>query len=216
MFIIKCPSCEFESKLVSPLFEEQHVSQQYLRMIVSDSKNDKKEKLTNYIPEQQRKNIFDHVSSCKKCSERIDDLRLSEISKEIKFNEKTYVFFVAKAKDIIKELDPSKNQVELNCIGVKSFLFEDEHYHVCEEDLFYHHHGELNGVMIERFCYNLEKEEFSIGMVSFVMSNGKIILEKIWLKSQQRIEKEKQFLSNLRSGKIRILFDLIQKLHNFV
>lgn len=214
VFIIKCPVCEHETKLVSSIFEETgHISNQYLRMIIVDSKFQNKEKLTDYMPEQQRRKLFQHLSSCHVCSDKIESMRLLEISKEIEFNENAYKFFITRAKDIIKELDPSK--VKSNG-RIKSFVYEDQKYDITEENLFCHHKELLNGVDIERLCYNLERNDFSIGMVSFVKSNGKIILEKIWLKSEQRIEKEKQFLTNLRSGKIRILLELIQRLHDFV
>jgi hypothetical protein len=215
VFIIKCPLCQYETRLISFLFENDHISSQYLRMIISDSKRIKKEKYTDYIPEKQRKMLFEHLSNCSVCSDRIESLRLSEISKEIEFNENTYTFFLSKAKDIIKELDPDKKQINVNG-SIKSFVFENETYEISEENLFYYRQETLDNVGLERLCYSLEKDNFSIGMVSFVKSNGKIILEKIWLKSEQRIEKEKRFLLNLRSGKIRILFELIQKLQNFV
>lgn len=215
IFTLKCPVCSQESKLESNLFDEHgHLSNQYLKIIVIDSKDNKKEKYLNYIPLFQRNKILNHLSSCSICSERTEELRLSEISYELDFNEKIYKFFIEKSKDVYKELDPTK--IQLDDSSIKSFTFEDETYEIKEEDLFYHNNQKLNNVDIERLCYNLEKDEFSVGMVSFVKSNGKIILEKIWLKSEQRIEKEKEFLQNIRSGKIRILFDLIQKLHAFL
>jgi len=197
IFIFKCPICEYETNLVSPLFESEHISNQYLRMIVSDSNNYKKEKHTDYIPELQRRKIFDHLSSCSFCSDKIEGLRLTEISREIEFNENTYRFFLKKAKNVEKQL-----------VEDKSFIFENIKYEIIEEDLFYKDE--------ERYCYNLEKDEFSVGMVSVIKIDDKLFLEKIWLKSEKRLEKEKQFLLRLRSGKVRILLDLIQKRHPFV
>ena len=213
-FIIKCPVCEHEIKLVSPLFDSGHLSNQYIRMIVLDSKFETKEKYTDYVPENQRKKIFDHISSCSVCSDKIESFRLSEISKEFEFNESTYKFFVEKAKEVVKELEPK--QIKINGSGIESFVFEDKHYNVSIDNLFCSHKEKINDVEIERLCYGLEKESFNIGMVSFVKSKGKIILEKIWLKSEERLKKEKQFLLNLKSGKIRILFELIKKLPSFV
>jgi uncharacterized protein YifE (UPF0438 family) len=215
IFVIKCPVCQTEKRLVSPLFEFDHISSQYLQMIILDSKG-KKEKYTNYIPEKQRKKLFDHISSCKICAEKIEEIRLSEISKELQFNEDIYKFFITKSKNVIEELDPKKNQIVLNG-RIKSFVFEGTNYTLSEDNLFYRKEESWGAnMLVERLCYTLEKDDFSIGMVSFAKSNKKVILEKIWLKSEQRIEKEKQFIANLRSGRIRILFELIQKLHDYV
>ena len=214
IFIIKCPVCEHELKLISSLFDSDHLSSQYIRMIVLDSKFEVKEKYTDYIPEKQRKKIFDHISSCSICSNKIESFRLTEISKEFEFNESTYKFFVEKAKDVVKELEPK--QIKINGTGIEGFTFEDKFYDVSLNNLFCRHEEKINDVKIERLCYGLEKDDFNIGMVSFVKSNKKVILEKIWLKSEERLKKEKQFLLNLKSGKIRILFELIKKLPSFV
>lgn len=217
VFIIKCPVCQNETRLVSALFDEsQHISSQYLRMIVCDSNSQKKEKYTDYIPQKQRQRIFQHLSSCSVCADKTESYRLSEIAKEIEFNENTYKYFVTKSKNVIKELDPEKKQIIVNGT-IKSFVFENETYEISEEILFYNNQETLdNTILIDRLCYTLDKDGFNIGMVSFVKSNEKIILEKIWLKSEQRIEKEKQFVLSLRSGKIRILFELIQKFQTYV
>ena len=56
-------------------------------MIICDSNSQKREKYTDYIPEKQKQRIFQHLSSCSICSDRIESYRLSEISKEMEFNE---------------------------------------------------------------------------------------------------------------------------------
>jgi hypothetical protein len=215
IFIIKCSTCSNQTKLESFLFDvDNHLSSQYIKMIFLDSKFETKEKYTNYIPEKQRKMIFDHVSSCSVCSNKIENLRLSELTKEFKFNESAYKFFIERSKDVIKEL--KQKQIKVNSSEIEGFIFEDKFYDVCSDNLFCRHEEEINNVKIERLGYSLEKENFNIGMVSFIKSNGKIILEKIWLKSEERLKKEKQFLLNLKSCKISILFELIKKLPSFV
>jgi hypothetical protein len=210
VFYIKCSVCNYITTLNSNLFEQGHVSQQYLGLIIYDSGSQKEEKFINYIPEIQRKKLFEHLENCDECKKKIESIRLDEVLKQIRFNEKTYNFFVAKAKNVIKQLDHDK--VKLKDGKITSFIFENEQFTLNQEDLFYQKKDVLNDIEINRLYYDIKKNNFHIGIVSFAISNDRIILEKIWLKSENLIEKEKEFLKNLRSGKFRILFDLITKL----
>jgi hypothetical protein len=205
VFYIKCSVCDGITILKSNLFEDGHIAQQYLGLIVSDS-GKHKEKYVDYIPEVQKQKLFDHLNICDFCKNKIEGVRLAEISKEIEFNEKAYDFFLSKAKDVI-------TQVDKEILKNKAFIFEKEEYALNPEELFYQKKELLNGIEIERLCYNLETDGIYVGMVSFVISNDRLILEKIWLKSENRIEKEKEFLKNIRSGKFRILFSIIKKLN---
>jgi hypothetical protein len=214
IFTIKCPQCSSESQIISPTFEAGHISIQYLAMIVTDSKEAKSEKYVNYLPIDVRNKIFEHLSKCKKCSDRVESLRLTEISNELKFSEKLYDYFVSKADDIIQELDPKKNQIKTNGSGVHWFVHNDNMYKVAQ--VFFRNSGLIEGIEFQRTCYNLESDNLTIGMVSFIESNNKIILEKIWFKSEERLELEKQFVSQLQNGKIKLVFDLLHRLHNFV
>lgn len=209
IFFIKCPLCEHEIRLISSLFEEEHINKQYLKMIVLDSFSNKKEKYVDYIPKKQRDILFEHLSSCYKCSQDIEGMRLTEVDREIEFNKATYKFFIDKSKDTMIELDTKDMTLEGSVL--KSFVFDNKVYEVCEDNLFFSNNEVLENVKVKRECYNLDNGELVIGMVSFVFSKNKVILEKIWLKTEQQIEKEKMFLSNMRRGKIRILFELFQK-----
>jgi hypothetical protein len=213
-FIIICPICETEKKLVSPLFESGHIARQYLSMIVLDSDSQNKEKTIDYMPKKQQDMIFEHLAKCDICSERIEETRLIKISKDIQINDSTYKFFISQADDVIEEL--SKDKVKMNCVGIKSFVYKNQEYQIDSKNLFCEYEEFLGDIKIKRRCYILENEECSIGMVSFVETNEKLILEKIWLKTQKHLEKERQFLDNLRSGKVRVLFDLVKKIHSFL
>jgi hypothetical protein len=81
----------------------------------------------------------------------------------------------------------------MNCIGPKSFVFEGTTYNLSKKDLFY----EKQENDCQLWCYFLEKEMFSIGMVSLKKIDQQMILEKIWLKSRERITKEKLFFEKL-------------------
>jgi len=213
-FIIKCPVCQTEKILISELFEHGHINKQYFAIIVSDSDSNNKEKLTDYIPQNLKQKIFDHLSSCQICSEKIEEFRLNKIFKKINLNEETYNFFIKCANDVIIELN--RENISFKNNNICSFKFENQTYTIDQNNIFYSCEKTLEGIKIEQKCYLLEKNSYNIGMVSFVFSNNKIILEKIWLKSEQRLEKEKTLLTNLKNGKIRILFELIDKLQDFI
>lgn len=205
IFYLKCPSCEYETKIKSFLFVSDHISKPYLAMIVVDSQVVKTEKIIDYIPKKQRQMIFDHLSSCKHCSEKIEEIRLNEISKEFQLNQDVYEFFLKQSKEVLKEIEYQKSD------NIK-FVYDKVSYEVNEANLF----CKNTEKKVEKICFYLEKESLNIGIVSFVRTHNKLFLEKIWLKSQKRLEKEKQFLSDLRIGKIRVLIDLVQKIDNFV
>jgi len=215
VFVLVCSFCEVKTEISSELFEDEHVSNQYLSMVVSDTNYSKtsNEKLLDYLPELQKQKILQHVSQCRICSDKLEEIRLKEFSREIIFNEKTYNFFVNRAKSIIRELDQQKNQVVLNDTGIKSFIFNETEYELQEENLFCKRTEILEQIPLDRYCYNISKDKIFVGMVSFVISNNKIILEKIWLKSDEYIEKEKEFLQNLKNGKVKILFSILDKLN---
>jgi hypothetical protein len=205
VFFVKCPSCEYETIIKSFLFVSGHISKPYLAMIVVDSQFVKSEKLIDYIPEKQRQTVFQHLSTCKVCSDMIEEIRLNEISKELQLTHDVYEFFLKQSKEVLKEIEYSKTD------HIK-FNYDKVNYEVNEHNLF----RKNTEKKIEKLYFYLEKESINVGIVSFVRTHNKLFLERIWLKSQKRLEKEKQFLTDLRSGKIRVLLDLVQKIHNFV
>jgi len=216
VFVLNCPICDVKTEITSELFEDGHISKQYLAMVVSDtqySKTTSNEKLLDYLPELQKQKILEHVSMCQICADQLEEIRLKEFSKEIIFNEKTYKFFISRAKNIIRQLDLQKKQVVLSESGIKSFVFDETEYELQEENLFCKRSEMVEQIPLNRYCYNISKESIFVGMVSFVISNNKIILEKIWLKSDEHIEKEKEFLKNLKNGKVKILFNILDKLN---
>ena len=210
-FILKCPICNTEKIIVSRLFESNHISNQYLQLIVMDTEKQKKEKYLNYVPENQRQLLISHLKNCETCSSTLESLRLNKAYKDFETSENTYKFFISKAKDVIKELKKEEYKSNKKTKDIV-FVFDDEKYLLTCENIFYEKDDNIGCIKIKRKCYVLEKEEHDIGMVSFVITSEKIILEKIWLKSEFRIAKEKQFLSNIKTGKIRLLLNLIQKL----
>jgi len=205
IFSVKCPSCELETKIKSYLFVSEHISKQYLAMVVVDSQFVKSEKIIDYIPEKQRQMIFDHLSTCKHCSEKIEEIRLNEISKELQLTQDVYEFFLGQSKEVLKEIDYHKtDDIE--------FVYNKTNYRVNEQNLF----RKNSEKKIEKLYFYLEKEGINIGIVSFVRTHNKLFLNRIWLKTQKRLEKEKIFLTDLKSGKIRVLLDMVQKIHNFI
>lgn len=193
-FIIVCPHCKTETKLVSYLFEYGHITNPFLEMLVEDSDNDTREKNLNYIPQKQRVMLLEHLKYCDVCSDKMEQIRLLNLSHSLLFNKDTYDFFMSRAKDINQEI-----KCEFNCVGLKSFVFEGVFFSLSKKDLFF--------AQNQLWCYFLEQGSCSIGMASFRKFSNKVILEKIWLKSNQRIIKERQFIQELSFGTVRDLLE---------
>ncbi|MDD5650106.1 MAG: hypothetical protein PHF86_06785 [Candidatus Nanoarchaeia archaeon] len=201
-FVVICPRCKTEQKIVSYLFEFGHITNPFLEMLVEDSDNESKEKNLSYVPEEQRTMLLEHLRDCKICSDRMEQIRLINLSHSLLFNKDTYDFFVSRAKDVYSDVE-----YKMNCVGLKSFVFEGTTYTLSRKDLFYE---SMTGET-KLWCYFLEKDTHSVGMASFLKYSKGIILERIWLKSEKRIIKERQFLEELKIGNVRNLLSTVSK-----
>jgi hypothetical protein len=207
-FIFICSNCKNETKLVSFLFNQEHINEQYLETIVADVDNE--EKYLDYVPNKQKEYLLNHLKKCLICSDKLESLRLKNISRQIITNEKTYNFFMSQAKQIGKKLTCS--EITINCIGIKSFIFNQNLYKFSKRNLFYNHLEHNKNYL----CYFLENDSHIIGMVSFIKMQDEVLLDKIWVKSEERIEKEKRLLRNLKCADVKILYDLVNKKFSFL
>lgn len=203
-----CPKCNSESKFVSRLFEKDHISKSFLEMLMNDC--EKKEKHLNYLPNEQRSALLTHLVSCQYCTEKLEEMKLTKILKEMKTNKFIYNFFTTQATEISKVL--TDKEIETNNIGIKSFKFNRRAYAFSNKHLFYDCKKENKRLL----CYTLEYNSSSVGMVSFLKSKKQVVLHKIWMKSKQRLEKEKVFLNNLRTGDMKTIASFIKRSYNFL
>ena len=79
-----CPKCNSESKFVSRLFEKDHISKSFLEMLMNDC--EKKEKHLNYLPNEQRSALLTHLVSCQYCTEKLEEMKLTKILKEMRLS----------------------------------------------------------------------------------------------------------------------------------
>lgn len=196
-FVSICPRCKTETKFVSYLFELGHITIPFLEMLVEDSDTEVREKYANYMPKEQREMLLKHLQQCEICSSKMEQIRLSNLSHSLLFDRETYEFFMSRAKSINQEVE-----CKINGVGLKSFSFQGNTFLLSKKDLFF----ELEQNNTKLWCYFLERDSCSVGMASLKKSLNKVVLEKIWLKSSERIMKEKQFIRELSIGNVRDLF----------
>lgn len=207
-FVFVCPVCSSKSELISSIFEHKHITKPYLEMLIVDSEN--KEKQLDYMPQYQKDLILTHLCSCTHCSSVLESMRLIKISNEIEFNRNIYNFFIMQAIDVSRKL--SNEEVKINGVGIKSFKFHNQEFYISKKHLFY----ECKKDNAKLLCYVIEHDCTNIGMVSFIKHSDFIVLDKIWLKSEERLEKEKRFLNNIKTGNMKVLIDLVTKECNFL
>lgn len=207
-FVFICPKCSIKSELVSNIFEHGHITKPYLEMLIIDSEN--KEKQLDYMPQYQKDLILTHLRTCTHCSSILESMRLIKISNEIEFNRNIYDFFIMQAIDVSKKM--TNEEIKNNGVGIKSFKFCNQEFHVSKKHLFY----ECKKENAKLLCYIIEHNSTNIGMVSFLKHNDYIILDKIWLKSEKRLEKEKRFLNNVKTGNMKVLVELVTKENDFL
>lgn len=208
-FIFICPKCKHEIKLVSFLFEHGHISDQYLETIARDTEELYKEKYLDYMPKMQHNFLISHLSNCSYCSEKLESFRLNRISEQFESHVKVYNFFMSQAKHVSEIQNSFK--IVTNGVGIKMFVFDGVSYNL-SKNLFYDQIKENK----HNLCYFLERDSYIAGMVSFIKIQKKIFLDRIWLKSQERMEKEKKFFNSLNCIDIKILYDLVRKKYSFL
>ena len=187
-FVLTCSYCSEKNYIQVKLFDEHgHITKYNLEML-------KKEK--NYLPEKQMQMLTNHLHECNVCSEALNCCILNEIETKLRFNEKTLNFFMSNSKEILKEI--SNVKFHTNGIGVKVdlFEFENKQYSISDEDIFYRDN--------ERICYYLRLDFCLAGLASFLNSVNKIVLERIWLRTEQSIKKEQRFFQDLKDKKIKL------------
>lgn len=202
-FIFICPKCNVESKFITYIFKGVHLSLSCLEMLVVDSDN--QEKQLNYMPKEKRNMILEHLTSCPYCSNKLEEIRLLKISNELCFNREVFDFFMSQASNISILL--KDDEVKTNDIGIKSFKFNNNEFFLSKKHLFY----DLKKENEHFLCYTLERNNCSIGMASFLKKGNQINLDKIWIKSELRLLKEKILLRNISTGEMSALINLVRK-----
>lgn len=201
-FYFECSFCRKENKLVFPLFINEHIAKHYIRVIKEDS---------NYLLDGQKALINQHLEICAVCRNKFDEQILGEIESKITFNEESLRFFETNSQEVVRQLQ--LNDVKFigkdDEINIEGFAIDDSKFVLTKEDEFYrrkrkfqHHDGrELDYLNI---FYYLRDELCLSGMVSFLILDDIFIVDRIWLRPKQVLEKEKKFFEDLKNGKVKI------------
>jgi len=139
--------------------------------------------------------ILEHMNNCQLCKETSDNCILNEIETRMKFNEKSLTFFMNNSQEVFKEIFDATFHKNGNGLCIESFELNDKKYVVKEEDQFFKDNV--------RVCYYLRIDHCLAGLASFLNSD-KVILERIWLRSEESIRKEQRFLQDLKDKKINL------------
>jgi hypothetical protein len=211
VFDLICPFCKTKNTIKIHLFENKHIGNHYIKLLSQDSSycNNHEEKHFDYIENSKKEKILKHISVCSTCSEKLEEIRLFEFSVETLQNKQLYDFFLKKAKDTI--IDLNKKNFKIKNKLLKQFSFKNEKFNLSE--LFFESDEKHNGIEFQKQYYKIEKNKIIIGLVSFVTSNNKVILEKIWFKNKETIQKEQKFIEGIKKGKTRILLNTLSKLY---
>jgi hypothetical protein len=114
----------------------------------------------------------------------------------MKFDKKTLEFFMNNSKEIFKELETVTFHKNGKGIVIDDFELENKHYIIKDEDLFFRDQV--------RICYYLRIDCCLAGLVSFLNSENRVILERIWFRAEESIKKEQKFFQDLKNKKIKL------------
>lgn len=212
VFTVLCPRCENQNVINVNLFEKSHLSSLYIKLLCQDSSYCKQntEKHLDYIENSKKNKILKHISECSTCYDKLEQLRLSEVCQNTASNQQLYDFFIKNAKDVIIEL--KKNQVKKQNENICEFSYKNDIF--CLGKIVNEEKNTISNKQINKFCYRIESENVTIGLASFIISNSKIVLEKLWLKDKKAIKKEQRLINDIKNSKILIRLATLSKLCN--
>jgi len=193
-FVLSCSFCGEKNFIDVNLFDEnRHITKFNLEML-------KKEK--RYLPDQQMQLISEHLQNCNPCSEALNCCILNEIETRLRFNEKTLNFFMNNSKEVFREISEAKWHLNGTDIKIDAFKLNDKEFSIKDEDIFFKDKV--------RICYYLRLDSCLAGLASFLNSSDKIILERIWTRSEASIKKEQNFFQDLKDKKIKLDLETLE------
>lgn len=197
-YVFICSECDTENIIQTRLFRDGHITKIYFDVL-------KDEKDRNCFPSEQLQKISEHLEHCNQCSEKLNEAILNEIEEKVKFNEKSYRYFIRKSNNIFKDLE---NTITTEDGHIEKFSYGGKDYTVNKDDEFFRETTNT----VRKICYYLKIENCTIGMVSFIFSGEKIILEKIWFRPTEIINKQRKLFQDIKEGKVKIRLDTLYKI----
>ena len=191
-----CSSCNSNNYVKFSLFDKNgHVNRSYIAILKDDKE---------YISGERLTNLFNHINSCDECKKRLNEEYIADVEEKIRFNERSLLYFIRHADDVYKELINYKFEND----HVKYFKFEDKSFVIKEDDEFYRDDDRC------QICYYLRNEEQCLlGMVCFsIFNKEKVVLDKIWFRSEDNLKKEQHFFNLLKEEKIKLRLETIEKI----
>jgi len=191
IFYFICQSCEHETIVKYKLFNANgHLNKITFRIIKDD---------TDYIRNGQLAKVTEHLSSCELCRQQVDEEYLEEVEEKVRSNEKSLAYFLKHAHSV-------NLKVVADVVGfrIKSFIYEGLKLDLNSDDEFY---SDDNTVY-----YYIKKDQCLVGMACFKFVNANTILDRIWLRSPEVVNKERDFFQGVKEGRIKIRLDSIQKI----
>jgi hypothetical protein len=213
-FTICCSNCNEKNNISIDLFKNKHINEHYLNLLLQDSSYNKKifEKYLDYIPSKNKKNLLKHLDECICCQETLESKRLQAFSKNNEQNQELFKLFNKFSLNIIQEITNKQYKLSKNK-NIETFKHENKNYKT--SDIIYENVEKNNGIKLTKICYNIIEKNIICGMAMFIITNDKVILDKIWLKNEATLKKEKLFLKNIKNGKEKLKIKDIEKL-NFI
>ena len=195
-FIFVCSACNSNNSVKFDLFNyDGHVNRRYLAILKDDK---------DYLSGERLTRFFAHVDACDNCKARLNEEYIAEVEEKIKFNEKSLLYLVRHAEDVFQDVTAIYENSH-----IKRFSFKGDTYEINEDDEFYRDEGDRLQI-----CYYLRNDKQCLmGMVCFsIGKKEKIILEKIWFRTEENLKKEQELFRLLKEGKIKLRLETIEKI----
>lgn len=203
-FVLHCSKCGHDNIVKVPLFDVAgHITDYNLEMI---------RKELAYLPEPQLTKVKQHFEVCELCKGRFEERHLIEIEDKLEFHRKSLEFFDSNSFEVMQ---PVVGELIDKKIAIKKFCYHPngnlakltdrylrDCYDIKDEDEFHRDNG--------RVVYYLRENIVLTGMASFIMLDGVIYLENIWVRTKLSYEKEKKFFDGLKNRSVQLKLETLE------
>ena len=179
VFKYKCYICDNKTIQGFPLFEGDHLSDKCIHLVSCNS---------NSFPDEVVNEIGNHFSYCSICQDKFEEKFLGRIEEGISLNKRCQDNLInngIEIKQLIDFVDPNTD-----IIDVSEFNYNGTNYCLDSKDKF---HNEK-----ESASYFLREGSLIMGMVSFILIDMHLMVDRIFFRDEQYIQEEKDLYKKIR------------------
>jgi len=179
VFKYKCSICDNKIIHGFPLYEEGHLSDKCINLVACNSSS---------FPDEVVEEIGNHFSYCSVCQDKFEEKFLGKIEENIDINKRCYGNLIKSGTEVKRVIGiASPDDFGIN---ISKFEYEDKSYGLDPKDMF---HGDD-----DLSAFFIRKNTLIVGMVSFILIDMHLLLDRIFFRDEKFIQEEKDLYKKIR------------------